>query len=71
MSPETNFFLVLVDESDELHQALHFACKRAQSSGNSVALLYVIAPAEFAHWAGVGELIRAEARDIKKGDTVP
>jgi len=64
VSPETNFFLVLVDESDELHQALHFACKRAQSSGNRVALLYVIAPAEFAHWAGVGELMRAEARDM-------
>ena len=64
MSTEPNFFLVLVDESDELHQALYFACKRAKSSGNRVALLYVIAPTEFAHWAGVGELMRTEAREF-------
>ena len=56
------FFLVVVDDSEELHQALHFACVRANAVGIKIALLYVIAPAEFAHWAGVGELMREEAR---------
>ena len=58
------FFLVLVDDSEELHQALHYACKRAQATDMRIALLYVIAPTEFAHWAGVGELMRSEARDF-------
>ena len=61
---DAKFFLVLVDESEELHQALYYACMRAKSTGLRVALLYVIAPAEFAHWAGVGELMREEARDM-------
>ena len=56
------FFLVVVDDSEELHQALHFACVRANAVGIKIALRYVIAPAEFAHWAGVGELMREEAR---------
>ena len=60
---QAKFFLVLVDESEELHQALYYACMRAKSTGLRVALLYVVAPAEFAHWAGVGELMREEARD--------
>ena len=53
-----------MDETEELHQALYYACMRAKSTGLRVALLYVIAPAEFAHWAGVGELMREEARDV-------
>jgi hypothetical protein len=32
-------FLVVVDDSDELHQALYFACKRAISVNGRVALL--------------------------------
>ena len=62
-STETKFLLVLVDDSEELHQALHYACKRASAADMRIALLYVIAPAEFAHWAGVGELMRQEARE--------
>lgn len=61
---QARFFLVMVDESEELHQALYYACMRAKATGLRVALLYVIAPAEFAHWAGVGELMREEARDM-------
>ena len=61
---QAKFFLVLVDESEELHQALYYACMRAKSTGLRVALLYVSAPAEFAHWAGVGELMREEAREM-------
>lgn len=56
-------FLVVVDDSEEMHQALQFACRRAQSVGGRVALMYCIIPAEFEYWAGVGELMREEARE--------
>ena len=57
------FFLIVVDDTEELHQALYFACGRAKNTGGRIAMAYVIPPAEFAHWAGVGELMRQEARD--------
>lgn len=57
------FFLVVVDDTEELHQALYFACGRAKKTGGRIAMVYVIPPAEFAHWAGVGELMREEARE--------
>ena len=60
---ENRTYLIVVDESEELHQALYYTCLRARKTGGNIALLYVIAPAEFAHWAGVGELMREEARD--------
>ncbi|MDA7599307.1 universal stress protein [Alphaproteobacteria bacterium] len=56
-------FLVVVDDSEEMHQALQFACGRAKAVNGRVALLYAIAPAEFEYWAGVGELMRQEARE--------
>ena len=57
------FFLIVVDDTEELHQALYFACGRAKNTGGRIAVAYVIPPAEFAHWAGVGELMREEARE--------
>jgi nucleotide-binding universal stress UspA family protein len=56
-------FLVVVDDSEEMHQALQFACGRARSVGGRVALMYCIAQADFKVWAGVGELMRTEARE--------
>ena len=56
-------FLVVIDDSEELHQALYYACRRAASLDGHIALMYCIPPAEFQHWAGVGELMRAEARE--------
>ena len=38
-STETKFLLVLVDDSEELHQALHYACKRATAADMRIALL--------------------------------
>jgi nucleotide-binding universal stress UspA family protein len=55
-------FLVVIDSSEELHQALYYACCRAKSLDGRIALMYCILPAEFQHWAGVGELMRDEAR---------
>ncbi len=55
-------FLVVVDDSEELHQALYYAARRAARLDGRIALMYCIPPAEFQHWAGVGELMRDEAR---------
>lgn len=61
---ETNrTFLCVVDESEELHQALRFACRRAKQTGGRVALLYVIEPVEFQHWMAVGHLMAEERRE--------
>ncbi len=55
-------FLCVVDESEEMSQALRFACNRAMNSGGRVALLYVLEPAEFQHWMAVGDIMREERR---------
>ena len=55
-------FLCVVDDTEELSQALRFACRRVVRTGGRVALLYVIQPAEFQHWASVGDLMREERR---------
>ena len=55
-------FLVVVDESEEMQNALHYACRRARNTQGRVALLYVIEPAEFQHWLGVERVMQDEAR---------
>lgn len=60
-SPRT--FLCVVDDSDELTQALRFACRRAVNTGGRVALAAIVEPAEFQHWLGVGARMRAESRE--------
>lgn len=55
-------FLVVVDDSDEMRAALRYACRRARHTGGRVALLRVIEPAEFQHFASIGQLMRAEAQ---------
>jgi len=56
-------FLCVVDNSQELSRALRFSCQRAKRVGGRVALVYVIEPAEFQHWIGVGDLMQEEARE--------
>ena len=60
---KNRFFLVVVDETEELHQALHFACARAKSIDANIALVYVITPNDFGHWASVDALMKEEARE--------
>lgn len=55
-------FLVVVDETEEMRNALRYACRRAQHTNGRVALLQVIEPAEFQHWLGVGRVMEEEAR---------
>lgn len=56
-------FLCVVDDTEELSQALRFACCRAVRSKGRVALLYVTEPVEFQHWMAVGDLMREERRE--------
>lgn len=56
-------FLCVVDETEELHQALRYACRRAKNTGGRVALLYVIEPSEFQHWMAVNDLMAEERRE--------
>ncbi|OAN49128.1 universal stress protein [Paramagnetospirillum marisnigri] len=60
--PSGRTFLVVVDDSPEMKAALRFACRRAKASSGQVALLRVIEPAEYQHFASIGNLMRAEAR---------
>lgn len=55
-------FLVVVDDTEEMRAALRYACRRARHTGGRVALLRVVEPAEFQHFATIGNLMRAEAR---------
>ena len=42
---------------------MRFAAMRASKTGGGVQILSVIAPEEFNHWIGVGDLMREEARE--------
>ncbi|HET6196559.1 MAG TPA: universal stress protein, partial [Acetobacteraceae bacterium] len=44
MADKDRVFLVVVDESPEMRNALHYACRRAKRTGGRVALLYVMPP---------------------------
>lgn len=56
-------FLVILDESPECLNAMRFAALRAAKTGGAVELLAIIEPGDFQHWIGVGDRMRAEARE--------
>ncbi|HBG98362.1 MAG: universal stress protein [Rhodobacteraceae bacterium] len=56
-------FLVVLDDSHECLNAMRFAAMRAAKTGGGVTILAIIPPEEFQHWLGVGERMRAEARE--------
>ncbi|MGE3648706.1 MAG: universal stress protein [Reyranellaceae bacterium] len=69
-------FLVVVDDTPELHVAIRYACRRAKRVGGRVALLNVMESPEPQSWAAIGDLLReetrqkAEARLAQVGDEV-
>jgi len=63
MSAPKRKFLCVVDGSPECAAAVHFAARRAKHTGGRVALLFVIEPGDFQHWAAVKAIMREEARD--------
>jgi nucleotide-binding universal stress UspA family protein len=69
VTPRTSFqtghsrkFLVVVDETPECDRALVYAAKRAERTGGTLTMMFVIRPEEFQHWLGVEDIMRAEAR---------
>jgi len=60
---EGRIFLVVVDETEEMHVALRFAARRASRTGGRLALLYVIEPSEFQHWQAVDDLMQDDRRE--------
>jgi hypothetical protein len=55
-------FLLIVDSSSEMRAALRFACRRAVHTDGNVALFHAVEPADFHHFATIGELMESEAR---------
>ncbi|MGH6980909.1 MAG: universal stress protein [Stellaceae bacterium] len=62
MTEQSRIFLVVVDDTDEMHVALRFACRRARHTGGRVALLHVIEPGDPQPFRQVAELMLAEQR---------
>lgn len=56
-------FLVVIDDTPECSRAVVYAARRAESTSGHLAMLYVIGPAEFQHWIGVENIMRAEAME--------
>ena len=55
-------FLAVVDSTPECEKAIHYASRRVAAIDADLVLIYVIEPADFQHWLGVEEVMRAEAR---------
>ncbi|MFS4436764.1 universal stress protein [Paracoccaceae bacterium GXU_MW_L88] len=56
-------FLVVMDESDEWVNALHFAALRAERTHAGVEVLAVIQSENLQHFMGVADVMRAEAEE--------
>tara|TARA_B100000963_G_scaffold209854_1_gene182793 strand:- start:14870 stop:15331 length:462 start_codon:yes stop_codon:yes gene_type:complete len=53
-------FLVVIDDSEELENAIHFAAQRAKNTNGALAMLYVVDHAINAQWSKVENLIEQE-----------
>ena len=53
-------FLVVIDDSKELKNAVHFAAQRAKNTNGALAMLYVVDHAINAQWSKVEHLIEQE-----------
>ena len=56
-------FLIILDDTPEMLNAMRYAAIRASKTGGGVEMLAVISPAEFQHFMGVADVMRAEARE--------
>lgn len=56
-------FLVLLDDSPEMLNAIRYAAIRAAKTGGGVEMLAVIDNEDFQHFLGVADVMRAEARE--------
>ena len=56
-------FLILLDDTPEMLNAMRYAALRASRTGGGVEMLAVISPEEFQHFLGVADVMRAEAHE--------
>jgi nucleotide-binding universal stress UspA family protein len=56
-------FLIVLDETPEMLNAMRYAAIRAAKTGGGVDILAVIDEQEFQHFMGVADVMRAEARE--------
>ena len=65
-SQTKRIFLVVADETSEMHQALYYASRRAATANGEVALFRCIEPPEGQLWGGVTKIMEAEAEQASK-----
>jgi hypothetical protein len=56
-------FLIILDDTPEMLNAMRYAAIRASKTGGGVEMLAIIAPAEFQPFMGVADVMRAEAQE--------
>lgn len=56
-------FLILLDDTPEMLNAMRYAAIRAAKTEGGVEMLAIIAPGEFQHFMGVADVMRAEANE--------
>lgn len=56
-------FLIILDDTPEMLNALRYAALRAAKTGGGVEMLAVISPEEFQPFMGVADVMRAEAHE--------
>ena len=66
VKPRNRLFLVVADDSKELHQALYYAARRAATANGEIALFRCIEPTEGQLWGGVTEIMEAEKEQESK-----
>ena len=55
-------FLVVLDDSKEMFNALRYAAQRSARTNGRVALLYTFETLEFSHWKAVEDIGEKELR---------
>ncbi len=56
-------FLVVLDESKEMFNALRYASQRASRADGRVAILYTFDTLDFSHWKAVEDIAEVESRE--------
>ena len=66
LKKSNRLFLVVADDSKELHQAIYYAARRAATAGGEIALFRCVEPIEGQLWGGVSEIMEAETEQASK-----
>lgn len=56
-------FLIVLDDTPEMLNAMRYAAIRAAKTGGAVEMLAVISSEDFQHFMGVADVMRAEAQE--------